>query len=80
MHGTLQSSMPSAILPEFALVHHDATGLSVRYISDRSGLEPFVAGLLEGLLDRFGIDGDVSWSSGGAPPVFDIAYHQPRAV
>ena len=80
MHGAIQSSMPSAILPEFVLVHHDATGLSVRYISDRSGLEPFVAGLLEGLLNRFGIDGEVSWSSDGATPVFKIAYHQPRAA
>lgn len=80
MHGAIQSSMPRAILPEFALLHHDRNGLSVRYVSDRAGLEPFVAGLLEGLLDRFGIDGEVSWSANGAVPVFDIACNQPRAV
>lgn len=78
MHGAIQSSMPYAILPEFALVRSDETGLSVQYISDRAGLEPFVAGLLEGLLNRFGIDGEVSCSANGAPPVFDIAYHQSR--
>lgn len=79
MHGAIQSSMPNAILPEFALVRHDTNGLSVRYDSERSGLESFVAGLLEGLLNRFGIDGEVSWSAKGDVPVFDIAYNQPRA-
>lgn len=80
MHGAIQSSMPSAVLPEFVLVGHNASGISVQYISDRTGLEPFVAGLFEGLLDRFGIAGQVIWSADGALPVFDIVYHHPLAA
>lgn len=80
MHGAIQSSMPSAVLPEFLLIGNNARGVSVQYISDRTGLEPFVAGLFEGLLDRFGIAGQVIWSADGALPVFDIVYHHPLAA
>lgn len=59
MHHSVAAAMPKARLPSFSLVEESAERLVIRYRSERSGLEPFVSGLLEGLLDRFDIDGTV---------------------
>jgi len=59
MHRAVQSAMPEARVPQFTLVRADAAGLVVRYGSAREGLEPFVVGLLEGLMERFGHGGAV---------------------
>lgn len=62
MHEGVLDGLPGAITPRFELRASEAGRLVVRYISPRKGLEPFVGGLLRGLLDRFGLRGEV-----GAP-------------
>ncbi len=59
MHASVKASMPGAVLPAFYLMSSDASRLTVSYRSPRSGLEPFVRGLLEGLLNHFGVEGVV---------------------
>ncbi len=76
MHGAVQASLPDAIMPEFELVHVEEGRLSVRYISDRQGLAPFVAGLFEGLFVRFKLDGQVVWQDVEGVPTFDVSYRQ----
>lgn len=53
MHRALQDVMPSAQMPSFRVADETDQRLLVEYHSTRSGLEPFVTGLLEGLLLRF---------------------------
>lgn len=53
MHASIQIAMPEARLPQFAVVEHDASSIRMAYTSHRVGLEPFVAGLLEGLVLKF---------------------------
>lgn len=59
MHQAVVVAMPEARVPSFALVEDTGSHLLVDYRSERSGLEAFVGGLLEGLLDRFGLAGSV---------------------
>jgi len=59
MHRALQDVMPEAQMPSFGLIEETDGKLLVEYRSTRSGLEPFVTGLLEGLLLRFGNVGSV---------------------
>ena len=59
MHASVKASMPGAVLPTFYLMTSDVSHLTVSYRSPRSGLEPFVRGLLEGLLDHFHVSGVV---------------------
>lgn len=59
MHQAVVSVMPQARVPSFALVEQAEGQLKVGYISERAGLEPFVTGLLEGLLTRFDLAGEV---------------------
>lgn len=60
MHQTVVSAMPHAIVPSFTLVEEQPEALTVDYRSSREGLEPFVAGLFYGLLDRFGHTGSIT--------------------
>lgn len=70
MHQAVVAAMPKARVPSFNIINQGPGTLLVEYRSTRSGLEPFVKGLLEGLLDRFDLTGDVaavrSSSSGAA--------------
>ena len=59
LHRNVQFVMPAARLPKFILVRNEPGILIVRYHSSRTGLEPFVTGLFEGLLDRFGLTGTI---------------------
>lgn len=59
MHQAALAAMPEASVPSFTLVDQAEGSLRVKYHSERSGLEPFVVGLLHGLLDRFGLTGEV---------------------
>jgi hypothetical protein len=76
MHRSIQAALPDAVLPEFELVAHDERGLVVRYRSERSGLEEFVVGLLEGLLHRFDLTGSIRTISEGDSARFEITYSQ----
>lgn len=59
LHRNVQFVMPAARLPKFTLARNDPGILIVRYHSNRTGLEPFVTGLFQGLLDRFGLTGTI---------------------
>ncbi len=60
MHAAIALALPHANTPSFSVVGLDDSEIRVRYWSSRDGLEPFVVGLLEGLLDRFGETGTVT--------------------
>lgn len=59
MHEAVVSAMPQANVPSFSLIENLPGIMVVDYRSTRQGLEPFVIGLLHGLLDRFGHHGSV---------------------
>lgn len=59
MHRSVVLAMPDARVPSFELLDETRQRLLVRYRSDRSGLEMFVIGLLEGVMDRMGETGTV---------------------
>lgn len=62
MHRAVAATMPSGSMPSFILNEQNATSLSILYRSERVGLEQFVIGLLEGLLDRFAVIGSVQYN------------------
>lgn len=68
MHRAVVLAMPKADVPLFKLVESRPGELIVDYLSTRTGLEPFVTGLLEGLLGRFGHTGSVNHVEGSAQP------------
>ncbi len=58
LHVSVAKSMPKLVPPNFGVEEIEA-GWVVLYVSERSGLEPMVEGLLEGLLETFAVDGTV---------------------
>ncbi len=60
MHASIQSTMPGARMPSFELIDCQAQRIDVLYRSERVGLEPFVKGLLQGLMRHFGETGTVA--------------------
>ena len=63
MHARLQSLYPELRPPSFDVVETDDDALDVHYRSERTGLVPFVVGLLEGLGDLYGTPADVTHDS-----------------
>ena len=63
MHQSISTSMPQAQMPQFDVVESDDTKISVIYKSDREGLEPFVQGLFEALLEHFNLKGSVEYAT-----------------
>jgi Haem-NO-binding len=59
MHVSIRHAMPAASMPSFATIEEKPGFVSLVYRSEREGLEPFVSGLLKGLLARFGLTGKV---------------------
>jgi hypothetical protein len=59
MHQTVQVTMPDAVVPNFTLLEESADGLLVEYRSARSGMQPMVLGLLEGLVAKFALTAQV---------------------
>lgn len=59
MHHSVAAVMPKARLPSFTLIEQNSGQLLVQYRSERTGLESFVSGLLEGLLEWFALTGEV---------------------
>lgn len=75
MHQAVLLAMPNADVPSFELVESRPGELIVDYRSSRTGLEPFVTGLLEGLLRRFGHKGSVSLAERSVQPArFIVRY------
>lgn len=68
MHQTVRFAMPSALVPSFTIVEETEDQICVEYRSERTGLEPMVIGLLEGLITKFNLSGQVEKvpSSNGA--------------
>jgi len=80
LHSGLNVAMPGARMPSFELVDQTLEGVKVRYVSHRQGLEPFVAGLLEGLCALFEVQGDVTSCPDEPGALFDIRYRLPAAA
>jgi hypothetical protein len=59
MHDGLAMAMPGARMPGFQLLASAPDHLMLRYVSERTGLDTFVLGLLKGLCGMFGISADV---------------------
>lgn len=79
LHESVQSVMPDARMPSFKVLSEEPGALVVAYHSHRSGLEPFVEGLLMGLLIRFNLVGTVSpMTSEGARATFRLVF-EPRS-
>lgn len=75
MHNTIVAVMPQANVPSFKIAEHKTGELLVEYQSSRVGLEPFVTGLLYGLLDKFDHQGSVDYIDGTTDPSqFRIIY------
>ncbi|MGY6632779.1 MAG: heme NO-binding domain-containing protein [Alkalilacustris sp.] len=54
MHSSIRSNMPRADMPSFELMQAGAQRIVLCYRSSRSGLEPFVEGILTAAAERFG--------------------------
>ena len=75
LHLAVGAAMPDARLPAFSTLCNDPGHIVVEYRSERVGLEPFVMGLLQGLMDRFHARGDIEVASRGEQfVIFDIRY------
>lgn len=78
IHQAVLTIMPEARVPSFSVTSEEPGRLTVLYRSEREGLEPLVAGLLEGILDRFGLNGAVAPAEGGANRCeFIVTYDMP---
>lgn len=77
MHRSVVLAMPDARVPSFSLLDETRERLLVRYRSDRTGLEYFVVGLLEGLMDRLNETGTVE-IAGRDGQAIDFAIHLDR--
>lgn len=60
MHLAIATAMPMAEVPSFSLISSEPGRLVVEYRSVRTGLEKFVIGLFQGLMDRFEVTGTVN--------------------
>lgn len=72
LHQSVQSTMPEASLPSFVVIDESPTTIELLYRSNRVGLEPFVKGLLTGLMARFGEVGEISVQASGTDLLFSI--------
>ncbi|MFN3619567.1 heme NO-binding domain-containing protein [Sphingorhabdus sp.] len=75
LHLAVSAAMPGTRLPSFRTLQSSNGHLEVEYRSDRVGMENFVCGLFQGLLERFCVDGQVLIVSRGEKSIiFDIRY------
>jgi len=75
MHQAVLAAMPAARVPSFSVIRQGVGEVRVKYHSERSGLEPFVVGLLHGLLERFGHEGEVKQVASQSNSIeFDLVY------
>lgn len=54
MHASIKSNMPRAALPSFEVVESGPEEIHVVYRSERTGLAPFVQGILAAVAERLG--------------------------
>ena len=77
MHQAVVAAMPEARVPSFRITDRADGMIRVWYSSERSGLEPMVVGLLEGLLVRFDLTGEVEQVHGANEAVEFVVRYQP---
>ncbi len=73
LHTSVAASMPKSRMPSLAVARAEDGEIELIYRSHRTGLAPFVLGLLEALMDRFGERGTVSYEPAGGDTLFRIA-------
>lgn len=64
LHTGVRDALPTALTPSFRLIRATETEVLVGYASTREGLGPFVQGLLQALVRRFGHKGEVAPAPG----------------
>jgi hypothetical protein len=64
MHGRLELAFPDLKAPQFSCIVESPERIEVIYRSHREGLSPFVAGLLTGLGEPFGVTARVENAGG----------------
>jgi len=80
LHLSVGMAMPGSRLPNFNVALSEPGFLKVEYHSQRAGLEDFVSGLFQGLIQRFGLIGEVAIADGAAGKVvFEIRYKDGHA-
>lgn len=76
MHSRVADTMPELRPPRFVAERIDSARLRLNYHSERAGLGPMVVGLLKGLLDTKGLQGEIHWtakrSEGAEHEVFEV--------
>lgn len=75
MHASIRSNMPKAEMPTFELIEADAQQMKLQYRSKRTGLAPFVTGILLAVAERFGETVSISCSLEAGGAVFTIRRH-----
>lgn len=80
MHQTVRITLPHAIVPSFVVIEESEHAICVEYRSEREGLEPMVTGLLEGLVEHFGLNADIEPLNPGVHPAAYMIYLHPTAV
>ena len=77
MHNSIRMAIPEARMPSFRVMNTRADGVDIAYSSSRAGLEPFVVGLLEGLMERFQQQGEVRQvGAGERGMIFSLHYQR----
>lgn len=72
MHASIHSTMPASRMPSFEVLHVEDGRIDVLYGSDRTGLFPFVEGLMSGLMEHFGETGHVTHMATADGDVFSL--------
>lgn len=79
MHASIRSNMPRAEMPSFEVLETDETTTQLRYRSTRTGLEPFVQGILLAVAERFGECVAVEYTPEDGGTLFTIIRIAPHA-
>ena len=79
MHASIKATMPEAKVPSFTVSNIEEHELSITYSSSHPGMAPFAKGIFEGVLNKFSLDGTVSFVAGSEDDtaVFKILTDQP---
>ena len=79
LHSQVELKLPELKPPSFEIENIDQGAWRVHYHSDRAGLTPMMVGLLKGLAQRFGHEGEVeieaSCAQGGDHDIYRLTIH-----
>ena len=78
-HARIELIFPRLVPPAFRLTNIEENSLRLHYLTQRTGLAPFVAGILRGLAQRFGesvtMEMIESRDAGAEHDVFELTWH-----